>query len=77
MAGRHQIRENMLLAFDTLRSHKFRSFLTVLGVVIGTTTVIAVTSLMPGSTTNWWMWPSSSEHARCGYTKYRWARRTP
>jgi ABC-type antimicrobial peptide transport system permease subunit len=48
MAGHHQIRENLLLAFDTLRAHKFRSFLTVLGVVIGTTTVIAVTSLVTG-----------------------------
>jgi len=38
----------MMLAFDTLSSHKFRSFLTVLGVVIGTTTVIAVTSLVTG-----------------------------
>src|ERR1700728_3673319 len=45
--GRH-IRENLLLALDTLRTHKFRSFLTVLGVVIGTTTVIAVTSLVAG-----------------------------
>ncbi|MDR3701473.1 MAG: ABC transporter permease [Candidatus Sulfopaludibacter sp.] len=45
--GRH-IRENLLLALDTLRTHKFRSFLTVLGVVIGTTTVIAVTSLIAG-----------------------------
>jgi len=48
MAARHQVRENLLLAFDTLRTHKFRSFLTVLGVVIGTTTVIAVTSLVTG-----------------------------
>jgi len=48
MAIRHQFRENLLLALDTLRSHKFRSFLTVLGVVIGTTTVIAVTSLVSG-----------------------------
>ena len=48
MAARHQIRENLLLALDTLRTHKFRSFLTVLGVVIGTTTVIAVTSLVAG-----------------------------
>jgi putative ABC transport system permease protein len=45
--GSH-FRENLLLAFDTLRTHKFRSFLTVLGVVIGTTTVIAVTSLIAG-----------------------------
>jgi putative ABC transport system permease protein len=48
MAARHQIRENLWLALDTLRSHKFRSFLTVLGVLIGTTTVIAVTSLVTG-----------------------------
>jgi ABC-type antimicrobial peptide transport system permease subunit len=48
MAARHQVRENLLLALDTLRTHKFRSFLTVLGVVIGTTTVIAVTSLVAG-----------------------------
>jgi putative ABC transport system permease protein len=45
--GSH-FRENLLLALDTLRTHKFRSFLTVLGVVIGTTTVIAVTSLIAG-----------------------------
>jgi len=38
----------MLLAFDTLRTHKFRSFLTILGVLIGTTTVIAVTSIIAG-----------------------------
>ena len=42
------IRENLLLALDTLRTHKFRSFLTILGVLIGTTTVIAVTSLIAG-----------------------------
>ena len=46
--ARQDIRENMLLALDTLRTHKFRSFLTVLGVLIGTTTVIAVTSIIAG-----------------------------
>jgi putative ABC transport system permease protein len=40
--------ENLWLALDTLRTHKFRSFLTVLGVVIGTTTVIAVASIVTG-----------------------------
>jgi ABC-type antimicrobial peptide transport system permease subunit len=44
----HNVRENLLLALDTLRTHKFRSFLTVLGVLIGTTTVIAVTSIIAG-----------------------------
>ena len=36
---RTHVRGNLLLALDTLRKHKFRSFLTVLGVLIGTTTV--------------------------------------
>ncbi|HZP01482.1 MAG TPA: ABC transporter permease [Terriglobia bacterium] len=40
--------ENLALALDTLRTHKFRSFLTVLGVLIGTTTVIAVASIVAG-----------------------------
>ena len=42
------IRENLLLALDTPRTHKFRSFLTVLGVLIGTTTVIGVASIITG-----------------------------
>jgi ABC-type antimicrobial peptide transport system permease subunit len=45
---RRHVRENLLLAMDTLRTHKFRSFLTILGVLIGTTTVIAVTSIIAG-----------------------------
>jgi putative ABC transport system permease protein len=40
--------ENLWLALDTLRAHKFRSFLTVLGVLIGTTTVILVASIIAG-----------------------------
>ena len=44
----HGVRENLSLALDTLRTHKFRSFLTVLGVLIGTTTVIAVASIIAG-----------------------------
>ena len=44
----HEIRENLLLALDTLRTHKFRAFLTILGVLIGTTTVIGVASIFKG-----------------------------
>ena len=40
--------ENSLMALDTLRTHKVRSFLTVLGVVIGVTAVIAVGSILVG-----------------------------
>jgi putative ABC transport system permease protein len=47
-AYRQHVGENLLLALDTLRTHKFRSFLTILGVLIGTTTVIAVTSIIAG-----------------------------
>ena len=50
-AFRRNIGENLLLALDTLRTHKVRSFLTVLGVLIGTTTVIAVASLISGLST--------------------------
>ena len=45
---RQPVRENLLLALDTLRSHKFRAFLTILGVLIGTTTVIGVASIFKG-----------------------------
>jgi len=43
-----ELRENLLVAFDTLRSHKIRSGLTVLGIVIGVTSVIAVASIIDG-----------------------------
>jgi putative ABC transport system permease protein len=45
---RRQVRENLLLALDTLRTHKFRAFLTILGVLIGTATVIGVASIFKG-----------------------------
>ncbi|MGO8818899.1 MAG: ABC transporter permease [Terriglobia bacterium] len=44
----HSIRENLLLALNTLRTHKFRSFLTILGVLIGTMTVISVAAIFKG-----------------------------
>src|ERR1043166_2131229 len=36
------------LALDTVRAHKMRSFLTVLGVIIGTGAVIGVGSIIAG-----------------------------
>ena len=36
------------MALATVREHKMRSFLTVLGVIIGTGTVIAVSSIITG-----------------------------
>src|SRR5215203_5056593 len=36
------------MAFDTLRSNKMRSALTILGVVIGITSIVGMTSLIRG-----------------------------
>jgi putative ABC transport system permease protein len=36
------------MALESLRAHKFRSFLTVLGIVIGVTTAIAIASILTG-----------------------------
>ena len=46
--SRRDLRENLLLALDTLRTHKFRSLLTILGVLIGTFIVILVASVIAG-----------------------------
>jgi putative ABC transport system permease protein len=42
------LRENLGVAMDTLRSHKVRSTLTVLGIVIGVTSVISVAAIITG-----------------------------
>ncbi len=42
------LRENLMLALDTLRTHKFRSLLTILGVLIGTVVIIVVASVIAG-----------------------------
>jgi len=41
-------RNNTLLALDTIRAHKLRSLLTMLGVIIGTGTIIGVGSILTG-----------------------------
>src|SRR2546427_12421573 len=46
--SKQNVRENLLLALDTLRTHKFRSFLTILGALIGAMTVITVASGFAG-----------------------------
>src|SRR6185295_6966429 len=40
--------ETLRMAFDSVRSHKFRSFLTVLGIVIGVMTAITIASILTG-----------------------------
>lgn len=44
----YEIGENVMMAFDTLRSHKVRSALTMIGVIAGTMTVIAISSFLTG-----------------------------
>jgi putative ABC transport system permease protein len=41
-------RENISMAFETLLAHKFRSFLTILGIVVGVSVVIVIASLISG-----------------------------
>src|ERR1044072_2885111 len=42
------LRETLKMAVDSVRGHKFRSFLTVLGIVIGVMTAICIASLLTG-----------------------------
>ncbi len=44
--------ETIRMALESVRAHKFRSFLTVLGIVIGVATVVAVASLLTGLRNN-------------------------
>jgi len=43
-----KMRETLGMAFDSIRGHKFRSFLTVLGIVIGVLTAIVIASILTG-----------------------------
>ena len=46
------LRETLAMALDSVRGHKFRSFLTVLGIVIGVMTAICIASLLTGMRQN-------------------------
>jgi putative ABC transport system permease protein len=43
-----QLRENVIIAVDVIRNNKMRSFLTLLGVIIGVMSIIGVQSLIAG-----------------------------
>jgi len=45
---RTQYSENIRMALETIRSNMFRSFLTVLGVIIGVLTVVMISSILTG-----------------------------
>lgn len=44
----NQLYNNLRMGFDTLREHKLRTFLTILGVVVGTSTVIVISAFVSG-----------------------------
>jgi putative ABC transport system permease protein len=42
-------KENLTMALDTITAHKFRSFLTVLGIIVGIVTVVLISSILTGT----------------------------
>ena len=47
-SSRYQFQNAFLLAMDSIRAHKLRSFLTLLGVIIGVASVIMVGAAIEG-----------------------------
>src|SRR5271170_2150229 len=50
--GLGEVRESIALALDVLRRNPLRSFLTVLGIVIGVTTIIVIGAVIKGLNSN-------------------------
>ena len=48
MAQTHSVRESALIALQTMRAHKLRSFLMLLGIILSVSTLILVVALISG-----------------------------
>ena len=63
-----------VLALQTIRSHKLRAFLTVLGVIIGTGTIIGVGAIMTGFDTSITAVRAASDPIRSSCSSFPWVR---
>ena len=64
------LRENVLQALDTIRTHKMRSTLVILGVAIGVTTLMAMVSILTGLSLSISASVSSSDNVVVNLTKF-------
>jgi putative ABC transport system permease protein len=64
------LRENLAQALDTIRSHKMRSSLVILGVAIGVTTLMAMVSILSGLAVKIEADVSSSDNVVVNLVKY-------
>jgi putative ABC transport system permease protein len=64
------LRENLAQAMDTIRSHKMRSSLVILGVAIGVTTLMAMVSILSGLAVKIEADVSSSDNVVVNLVKY-------
>jgi putative ABC transport system permease protein len=71
MANRASMNEAVSIALRSLRSSKLRSFLTLLGIILSTTTLIAVMSIINGM--NVYVAEKIADMGADGFTIVRWA----
>jgi putative ABC transport system permease protein len=64
----------MVLALQTIRTHKLRAFLTVLGVIIGTGTIIGVGAILTGFDAPSPPCCAASDRIPSSFSSSRWAR---
>ena len=71
MSKRRDVFENMRFAFRAMREHRLRSALTILGIVVGVATVIAMVAIITGFNNSVIANFQAFGATRIGFTKYR------